>query len=123
MSRPPIHGLQVHRAQRFIERLCGLLARPRLQLHQALLLSPCASVHTCFMRYPIDVVFLDAQAQVLQITPALKPWRMALCLRAHSTLELCAGAAQHFGLRVGCVIPAATLRGPSQDSLNPRISP
>ena len=83
------------------ERMRGLLGRPALAPDNGLWLAPCNSVHTAFMAYPIDVVFLDGSLMVLHIVPALAPWRSALRLRARSTLELVAGAATACELTIG----------------------
>jgi uncharacterized membrane protein (UPF0127 family) len=61
--------------------------------HTPLLLAPARSVHTCFMRRPIDVVFLDADLVVLKVVRALRPWRLAASRRATAVLELPAGSA------------------------------
>jgi len=106
-SVPPgaaARGLTVMRADSFKARLLGLLALPRLGPGQALALMPCASVHTLFMRYPIDVVYLDAGHRVIKIVPALAPWRFSACLPARATLELAAGEASRLRLRPGCRI-------------------
>lgn len=96
-ATPP--GLRVRHAATFWQRLGGLLALPRLTSGEALHLAPCGSVHTCFMRYAIDVVYLDAQGRVLKIVPGLRPWRFSACLGARSCLELLAGEAERLGLR------------------------
>ncbi|MGE3856484.1 MAG: DUF192 domain-containing protein [Dehalococcoidia bacterium] len=84
------------------ERLRGLLARPPLRPGEALLIRPCNGVHTCGMRYPIDVVFLDREGRVLRVVPALRPWRFVpFVRRAHVAIELRAGAAAACGLRPG----------------------
>lgn len=93
--------LTVHRAESFFSRLAGLLARPALACEEALYLSPCSSVHTWFMRYDIDVVFLDRSGRVLKVVADVVPWRMLGCRRAHAVLELCAGQAARAGIGVG----------------------
>ncbi|NTV97433.1 MAG: DUF192 domain-containing protein [Thiobacillus sp.] len=92
----------LHRADRFLARLAGLLARPPLQPGEGLLLVPCASVHTAFMAYALDVVFLDRDGVVLKVVADLKPWRAAACAGARQTLELVAGEAARRGWRPGC---------------------
>jgi uncharacterized membrane protein (UPF0127 family) len=72
-------------------RLRGLLGRPKLNLDQGLLISPCNSVHTMGMSYPLDLVFLDNNNRVIKLTRALKPWRASSCLKATKVLELVAG--------------------------------
>ena len=95
--RPP--ALKVRRATSFWQRLGGLLVLPRLAPGEALHLKPCSSVHTCFMGYAIDVVYLDAQGEVLKIVSDLKPWRFSACLGAHSCLEMLSGEAARLQLR------------------------
>lgn len=75
-------------------RLRGLLGRPPLAAAEALLLTPCASVHTCWMRYSLDVLFLDRRGEVLGWREDLSPWRLSWCRGAHHTLELRAGGLQ-----------------------------
>jgi hypothetical protein len=94
-------ALSVRRADSFISRAAGLLFAPPLQAGEALLLAPCAAVHTLFMRYSIDVVFLDGEGRIFKIVPQLKPWRMAACRAARQTLELRAGEARRLGLTSG----------------------
>jgi uncharacterized membrane protein (UPF0127 family) len=66
-----------------------------------MLITPCSSVQTTFMRFAIDVVFLDRDGQVVKVVQELRPYRGALGGRgAHSVLELPAGAA-HGVIAVG----------------------
>lgn len=58
------------------------------------------------MRYPIDVVFLDKNRRVVKVVKHLRPWRMAMCLGAASTLELVAGQAQRYELHDGVDVTA-----------------
>lgn len=98
-DRPVVRHVQ--RTTHAWERLRGLLARPPLAPDAALWLIPCNSVHTCFMGYAIDTVFLDRDLRVLAVVPSLRPWRVSGRLRAHSTLELAPGSATRCGLVVG----------------------
>ena len=102
---PP--ALTIHRADGFVARLLGLLARPRLTADEALYLAPCASVHTLFMRYAIDVAFVDRSGRVLEVERDLKPFRVAWCWRAHAAVELVAGGALRHGVRAGSVLKGA----------------
>ena len=70
----------------------GLLGRAQLDPAAALVLTPCFSVHTAFMRFPIDVVFVDRNGVVLKIVRHMGPWRIAAAWRAHTTIEFAAGA-------------------------------
>jgi len=59
-----------------------------------LFIEPCSSIHTCFMRFPIDVLFLDVANRVLAVYPSLPSWRFTRWVRgAHRVLELDAGQA------------------------------
>lgn len=73
------------------DRLRGLLGRNPLAPGQGLLLSPCDGVHTCWMGYPLDVLFLDRAGRVLGWRERVRPWRACRQSGARSTLELCAG--------------------------------
>ena len=96
-------SLSIVHARSFVARLGGLLARAPLGADEALYLAPCASVHTFFMRYPIDVAFIDRAGRVMKIV-TLAPWRAAACLGARGALELRAGQARRLGIAVGAVV-------------------
>ena len=87
-------------------RMKGLLGRRALSQDEGLWLEPASSVHTWFMRFPIDVVFLDRDKRVLRIVESMPPWRMAAKRRSRSVLELAAGSAARAGLKVGDVLEA-----------------
>jgi uncharacterized membrane protein (UPF0127 family) len=93
--------LIIHHAERLSDRLRGLLGKPPPAPGHALLITPCVSVHTAFMRYPIDIVFLNSRGIILKIVETLRPWRIAACWRARHTLELAAGEARRLGLMPG----------------------
>jgi uncharacterized protein len=83
------------------ERRKGLLGRDGLDVSAALVLSPCWSIHTMFMRFPIDVVFVDRDGRAVRIVRELAPWRIAVAPRAHAVIELPAGCLRTRDLRVG----------------------
>jgi uncharacterized protein len=87
-----------------LRRMKGLLGRRALSREEGLLLQPAGSVHTWFMRFPIDVVFLDRELRVLRVVEALRPWRVAAARGAKAVLELPAGAAARARLREGDVL-------------------
>jgi uncharacterized protein len=84
-----------------VSRMRGLLGRDELRPGEGLLLRPASSIHTFFMRFPIDAVFLDAGLRVLGISDDLRPWRAASRRGAHAVLELPAGESARRELRVG----------------------
>jgi uncharacterized protein len=69
----------------------GLLGREGLAPGEGLWIVPCESVHTFFMRFPIDLVYLDRKHRIKKVRSAVGPWRLSACLSAHSILELPAG--------------------------------
>lgn len=82
-------------------RMVGLLNRDHLDSGEALLLSPCNHVHTWFMRFAIDVVFLASDGTVVGIDE-LPPWRLSkLHLKSRQVLELPAGTCKRTGLQLG----------------------
>jgi uncharacterized membrane protein (UPF0127 family) len=82
-------------------RLRGLLGRRGLPPGEGLLLRPCASVHTCFLPFPIDVVLLDGDERVIAVVERLPPWRLAGHRGTKAVLELSAGEAQHRAISPG----------------------
>ena len=88
-------------ADRALARLRGLLDRSELPAGEGLLLRPAPSIHTWFMRFPIDAVFVDGELRVLAVRSGLRPWRMAGRRGARAVLELAAGEAERRGVRVG----------------------
>lgn len=88
-------------ADRPLTRLRGLLGRRALPVGEGLLLRPAPSIHTWFMRFPIDAVFLSAELEVLAVRSEMPAWRMAAGRGARAVLELAAGEAGRRGLRPG----------------------
>jgi uncharacterized membrane protein (UPF0127 family) len=79
-------------------RLRGLLGRNELPREEGILLRPCASVHTFFMRFPIDVVFCDRDLRVLAVASHVPKWRMRSQRGAKVAIELAAGEAKRRGI-------------------------
>lgn len=88
-------------AQTAWERTRGLLARPALQGTSGMLLRHTVAIHTVGMRYPLDLVFLDAAGRIIRISAQVPPWRMRWEAAAKHTLELAAGTCQKIGLEKG----------------------
>jgi uncharacterized membrane protein (UPF0127 family) len=82
-------------------RLKGLLGRSRLASGEGLLIRPTSAIHTCFMRFPIDAVFLDRDLVVVKVVSELRPWRVAARRGAKSVLELAAGESRRRGIQAG----------------------
>jgi uncharacterized membrane protein (UPF0127 family)/CheY-like chemotaxis protein len=88
-------------ADRPLLRMRGLIGRRGLPAGEGLLLRPAPSIHTAFMRFPIDVLFLDRDLRVLDVVECLQPWRLASRRRARAVLELAAGEAARRGVQIG----------------------
>jgi uncharacterized membrane protein (UPF0127 family) len=69
----------------------GLLGRRGLPAGEALVLAPCSSVHTAFMRFPLDLIFLGRDGRVLKTSAGVGPWRIRLAWRAFAVVELASG--------------------------------
>lgn len=79
-------------ADTYFTRLKGLMFRRGLAAGKGLLLDPCPQIHTCFMRFDIDAVFVDKNGVVLYVAHQMKPWRFGRFVRgARRTLELAGG--------------------------------
>jgi uncharacterized membrane protein (UPF0127 family) len=87
-----------------LTRMRGLLGRRELAQGEGLLLQPAGSIHTAFMRFPIDAVFLDGEQRVLKVASGVQPWRAAAAKRSRAVLELAAGEAARVGLVAGDVL-------------------
>lgn len=83
------------------KRRTGLLKHTGLATGEGLWIVPCESVHTFFMKFPIDLVYLDKRRKVRKIRHAMPAWRLSACLTAHSVLELPAGTLAQTGTSVG----------------------
>jgi uncharacterized membrane protein (UPF0127 family) len=90
-----------HLADKPHTRLRGIMGWKHLRQGEGVLLRPTFSVHTAFVRFPIDAVFLDREMTVVSITHELKPWRLASARKARSVLELAAGECRRLGLEPG----------------------
>jgi len=83
------------------KRRIGLLKHKRLAPGEGLWIIPCESVHTFFMKFPIDLVYLDRARKVKKVRSAVPAWRLSMCLAAHSILELPAGVIEATKTTVG----------------------
>jgi len=86
----------------------GLLGRDGLRPEQGMLIDPCSSIHMWFMRFPIDVVFLDSKNRVVGLRRNVKPWGMAWSWRGVKTLELPVGVIATTRTQVGDIVAFQT---------------
>jgi uncharacterized membrane protein (UPF0127 family) len=95
-------------ADGYWSRLIGWQFRRRPEIGRGLLLVPCSSVHTCLLRFPLDLAMLDRSGRVLAVRHAVRPWRVVLPIRhTHAILELPSGGAE--------IRPDQTLRARARD--------
>ena len=79
---------EVEIANNIFTRCKGLMFRKPIADNKALFITPCNSIHTCFMRFPISVVFVDKEGIVVKVKYNVKPWKMVFAFGAHSVYEI-----------------------------------
>ena len=97
----------------------GLLGRDGLPPGEGLWIVPCQAIHMFFMRFAIDLVYIDRQKRVRKVRSNVAPWRISVCLSAHSVLELPAGIVRETRTQRGDILeiapaPATTYGTPAQ---------
>jgi hypothetical protein len=83
------------------DRRKGLLGRNGLEASSALILAPCAAIHTMFMRFDIDAVFVDDDGRAVKVVREMSPWRIAVDPTAHAVVELPAGSLREREVNIG----------------------
>ena len=84
-----------------LTRMKGLLGRRSMAPGEAIILRPAGSIHTLFMLFALDVVYLDSDDRVVKVVPDLVPWRFSAARKAHTTVEMAAGATAGMDLAPG----------------------
>jgi uncharacterized membrane protein (UPF0127 family) len=79
----------------------GLLGRSGIAAGSVMIIAPCNAIHTFFMRFTIDVIFVDRQGTVLKLHSCVRPWRVRVALGAFAALELAAGSIERVGIADG----------------------
>jgi uncharacterized membrane protein (UPF0127 family) len=95
------HAVRLDVAKGVWGRLIGLLGRSQAPRDRALCLVGCSAIHTCFMRFPIDLIFVDRCGGVLKVVEGLRTWRAAHCPGAFAAIEAYEGFITERGLRPG----------------------
>jgi uncharacterized membrane protein (UPF0127 family) len=92
----------VEKAASTLRRMKGLLGKKSMPENYGLWITPCQSIHTFFMRFPIDVIFLSPDLHVVKIFPSIEPFRLSSWVHsAQSALELASGTIANSGTQVG----------------------
>ena len=102
VTRATCLGDRIRVADRGWDRSIGLLGRQSLECGSGLFIVPTQAVHTFFMRFPIDLVFVDKRFKVVGIRRNLRPWRMSrIYWRALGVLELPSGTVEETQTNIG----------------------
>ena len=111
-TRGNVLGDCIERADTGKTRRVGLLGRSGLEKGEGLWIVRTEAIHTFFMRFAIDILFLDKRKRVVKAVPRLQPWRLAMSWRGHSVLELPAGTIEQTGTERGDWIEAQQVTEP-----------
>jgi uncharacterized membrane protein (UPF0127 family) len=101
VTRGSVLGEEIDVADTSAKRTKGLLEHSGLEPGRGLWIVPCEGIHTFFMKFAIDVVYIDRKRRVRKVVRGLAPWRASLCITAHSVLELPVGVIEASGTRRG----------------------
>lgn len=92
-------------ANTMITRFVGLMNKKKLEDNEGILLTPCSSIHMMFMKFPLDIVFLDKKNKVIKIIENIKPWKISpVVFMAQSVLELPSGTVSKIGLKINDIL-------------------
>ena len=95
-----------------LSRFAGLMFRAGLREGHGLALRPCNSIHMFFMRFPLDVIFVDGDGRVVRVLDSIRPWRAtSFVAGAKAAIELPAGTASRAGVVPGTVVRMEDVTG------------
>ncbi len=102
----------------------GLLGRDSLPSGEGLWIVPCQAIHMFFMRFPLDLVYIDRRKRVRKVRSNVRPWRISTCFSAHSVLELPAGTIRNTSTQRGDILeispmPVTASASGEQNDLSP----
>ena len=102
LTRQSVPARNARYASGFGDRLTGLIGKRFSAAMDGMVFDRCNAIHTCFMRYPIDVIFADEKYQVLKTVPGVPPWRPYLaCKKAFYVIELPCGVLESTATGIG----------------------
>jgi uncharacterized membrane protein (UPF0127 family) len=116
LTRESQVGSRVEVAGSNVKRSKGLLGRKGLDPGEGMWIIPCEAIHTFFMRFPLDLIYLDKKLRVRKVRSSVKAWRISVCLQAHSVLELPAGTVQSSRTKRGDLLEIVRPDDRSQDA-------
>jgi uncharacterized protein len=91
LTRDTTIGDSIETAESSAARRTGLLKHEKLEAGSGLWIVPCEAVHTFFMKFALDLIYLDRKHRVKATVRGVRPWRFSACLPAHSVIELPVG--------------------------------
>ena len=94
-------------ANTWVKQAIGLIRHKKLDKNEVLCLPNCRSIHTHFMRFPIDVIFVNQDGMILKLTENLKPFRICLGPKKTARIyEACEGFIKRYNLKIGKTMPS-----------------
>ncbi|MEX2245348.1 MAG: DUF192 domain-containing protein [Dehalococcoidia bacterium] len=101
-DRGTVLATRARLASSYVARFLGLMGRRGIEDGGGILLAPSSSIHSFFMRFRFDALYLDREGRVVKAVSAMRPWRLSFGGRgAHDTLELPAGVIERTGTQPG----------------------
>ena len=102
ISKNTILGDKIDLANTFIKRFLGLMPRKFLNHGEGLIINPCSSIHMFFMKFAIDVLFVDKNNKIIYIEKCIKPWKVSKTIwKAKFVVELPDGTIENSKTEVG----------------------
>ena len=99
------HSIEIIEADTFFKRLVGLLGKDSLSKDKGMLIKPCSSIHTFFMKFPIDVVFMDRRFKVIHIIENMQASKQSGYIKkSYQVLELSAGMCRKYGISKNSIL-------------------
>jgi hypothetical protein len=93
---------EIKLATSILQRFFGLMGKPALPTGQGLWLEPCDSIHSCFMRFCFDAIFLSKEGEIVHLIQGMRPWRMSpILFKSNVVVELPQGSIEQAGLKIG----------------------
>lgn len=121
-TRQTVLGASIEVADHGATRRKGLLGRSGLPSGEGIWIVPCESVHTFWMKFPIDLVYLDRDKKVKKVRSRVVPWRLSACLSAHSVLEFASGTIDSTQTMPGDRLEFFPASEPSDCQISPDVS-
>ncbi len=101
-TRQTVVAEEVKLADNYLSRLMGLMGKAGLPPSHGLWIVPCSDIHSCFMRFEFDAIFVDKDNRVLHLVEKMKPWRVSKFVKGgRAVLELPGGAIAASGTQIG----------------------